>query len=77
MHAQKAGAKYRDWVTFPHHDNPKSEVVPVLIVKQFNPERQYTIKYSKVLAVHKATGYTAKALAWAVRSMSVTYGRSR
>ena len=49
-----------DWVTFPYRDHPKSEVVPVLIVKQFNPERQYTIKCSNVLAVHKATGYTAK-----------------
>ena len=49
------------WVKFPHRDYPGSDVVPVLIVKQFNPERQYTIKCADILAVHKATSYTPKA----------------
>ena len=30
-----------DWVTFPWRDNPKSEVLPLIIAEQLNPPRQY------------------------------------
>ena len=48
-----------DWVKFPWRDNPKSEVVPVIIVEQFNPPRQWSIRCSDLLAVHCCIGSAA------------------
>lgn len=44
------------FVTFPWRDNPKSEVVPVVIVEQFNPPRQWSIRCGDLLAVHRCIG---------------------
>ena len=43
-------------VTFPHRDHPGSEVVPVIIAEMLNPKRQFSIRCSDVLAVHKCMG---------------------
>jgi hypothetical protein len=43
-------------VKFPWKDNPKSDVVPVIIVEQFNPRTQWSVRCSELLAVHRCIG---------------------
>jgi hypothetical protein len=37
------------WVKFPWRDHPKAEIIPIIIVEQFNPRQQ-------VLAIHRCLG---------------------
>jgi hypothetical protein len=45
-----------NFVTFPWRDNPKSDVVPVIIAEQLNPPKRYVIACHKLLAVHRCIG---------------------
>ena len=44
------------YVELPWRDHPKSEVLPVLIVEQFNPAHQWSVRCSDLLAVHRCIG---------------------
>jgi hypothetical protein len=43
-------------VTFPYVAHPDSNVIPVIIVEQDNPPRQYTIRADRILAIHRCLG---------------------
>jgi len=43
-------------VTFPYVAHPDSNVIPVIIVEQDNPRRQYTITADRILAIHRCLG---------------------
>lgn len=47
-------------VKFPHKDHPKSEVIPVLIVKADSTGKTYSIPCSALLAVHRCEGLMEK-----------------
>jgi hypothetical protein len=44
------------FVTFPWKDHPDSEVIPVVIVQQLNPPRQWSVRCNTLLAVHRCIG---------------------
>jgi hypothetical protein len=52
------------WVTLPYRDHPDSNVVALVFAESLNPPRQFVVKCSDVLAVHKCIGsYTEEAIA--------------
>ena len=44
------------WVTFPWADNPRSEVLPVVIFGMDNPRASLSLRCSQILAIHKCMG---------------------
>ena len=44
------------FVKLPFRDHPDSTVIPLVIVEQFNPARQWSIRMSDLLAVHRCLG---------------------
>jgi hypothetical protein len=47
------------WVkSFPYNDHPESDVKAILVVEQSNPPRSYAVHCDRILAIHKAVGYS-------------------
>ena len=46
----------RPFVTFPWRDHPNSTVTPIIIVEQFNPQQQWSVRCADLLAVHRCLG---------------------
>jgi hypothetical protein len=44
------------WVSFPHQENPASELSAVLVLEMLNPKRRLVVECSDILAVHKCMG---------------------
>jgi hypothetical protein len=44
------------FVKFPWADHPGSDVVPIVMVEQINPRRQYQLLCSDILAMHRFVG---------------------
>jgi hypothetical protein len=47
------------WVkNLPYNDHPESDVKAIMIVEQMNPPQCYSIPCDRILAIHKALGYS-------------------
>jgi hypothetical protein len=44
------------WVTFPWREHPNSDAISVMLVEQFNPRQQWSIRCDMLLAVHRCIG---------------------
>jgi hypothetical protein len=47
------------WVKgFPYNDHPESDLKAILVVEQSNPPQCYKVRCDRILAIHKAVGYS-------------------
>jgi hypothetical protein len=61
-------------VTFPYEAHPDSNVIPVIIVEQDNPRRQYTITADRILAIHRCLGAAGADVRLVKRTAKVAAG---